>query len=318
MRKIGIEHEFFIQRLDGDIPSSTDLKLFFEKLKKYNFREYAPKENTTLSKDYEDGYVAINNDFCTHILEIAFPPVFDLEKSKDMFLDVFNIVEKCLSDSRLKKISDSYINIEDEKIKFVYNSRFTFFKNKKKVKTENYEQYPTAKIVSTQYDIDVLDENKTFKNLSKFYSFEYLLTYLNIDNNTCKRHLIWKESFDNSYFYNGFININVDSYKEYKNKFDSYKVARDYSYISPRSNKRIEFRGSSSLNTVDEIIFFGILRQRIMDIVESGVDIPFVSKNEFYELCMSKKANVKIIYELITFLPCELLSCSVFNLKKAV
>lgn len=310
MRKVGIEHEFFVLSKQDAVPSKSMILKLFNLLRAYGFNEYIKKDNLTLSKDYCGGYVAISNDFCTHILEIAFPPVEELSEFEKMFKEVITVVDECLCKSDLYRLKASYLEVPDNEIIFVENSRFDFFNSRKSKKNKYYEQFPTTKIVSTQFDFNVNNSHIIYKNLNKLYSFEYFLTVFNNDKHCRLRHLIWRDSFEKEYFYNGFIDLDVLSYDDYLRKFNMHETVRDYSYVSPRNENRIEFRSSPSCNEINQILYFAKLRNCIIDIIEIGEEIPTVTSKEFFDYCEFKIVNHKKLNRLIAILEKYFVSCT--------
>ena len=90
----GIEQEHFLFR-DGHCPSAEDITALFDILLKQGFDPLASNTNGQLlsvALKTPFGGLALKNDFCTHILEAAFPPL----QSPAHFRELYNTLKEHL------------------------------------------------------------------------------------------------------------------------------------------------------------------------------------------------------------------------------
>lgn len=313
MRKIGIEHEFFILDTRDRVPDKHVLTHFFHVLGRKGFKAFNPEKPFVLSRDVGEGYIAVSNDFCSHILEIAFPPVVDLVASEEMFLSVLEEIESCLSICGLSIKKGAYLSVEDRDLEFVQNEKFDWFNNRKFPQETYSERYPTAKIASTQFDIDILNADAFFNNLKYAYSFEYLLAHFyraQSDKSRINRALVWRDSFQSEYLLHGYSLLeDVSSFEDYtKIKKTLPNLLRDYSFIAPRSEQRVEFRGSCSQESLRKIISLAQIRLIIVEMLENMdcQHLPIVTSQEFYSFCESGESNseklTRLLDSIITYI----------------
>lgn len=292
MRKIGIEHEFFILK-DGLPPSIQDINNLMLKLKSQGFYNFNEKEDPLkVSKEVESGYIAVNNDFCTHILEIAFPPQSNIEKLFQILNEHYELIKKSLNELGMTIQPGGLIELSPEQIIFLPHKKLEWMKQRVVPNKSYSHRFLTSKICATQIHIETFKIDTLMQRLDDLYSIEILtpLFYTNSKTNNahCVRPLMWRDSFPDEYVFNGFLSEQFNSYQAYHNRFlEIPDCKRDYSLIAPRTNTRIEFRGGCSQPNIESLIELAIFKFLTVELIENNLVIFFnkVNKNDYYHTC---------------------------------
>src|SRR5262245_42637338 len=93
-RRFGVEQEQFILHDDGTPPSHGDMDEFYALLREQG---HAPTAHDAagrilaVERATQWGALVVANDGFTHILEVAFPPLRDLNLFRQLYLEEFSL-----------------------------------------------------------------------------------------------------------------------------------------------------------------------------------------------------------------------------------
>lgn len=297
----GIEQEHFIFR-DGKSPTLQEIFLFFNALKKEGFSEHVTDSNgrpLSVALGTSHGQVIIKNDFCTHILEIAFPPLNSVLVFERLYKEVVGRIGDSLSTVGCNiKYGGSLDHVPIETV-LVPNDN-----NHNKARLEHLLNRPlpnrrytdrkfNAAISATQIHLNVFDRS-FYKIMPSLYSFEYLFPLLFSNSKTfigysahCVRPLIYRDNFSPSYKACAFpdpVPNTEASYDKMLSKSEHF--IRDYTFIAPRTNGTVEYRSGCSQNESGDIVNMLALRVATYYAAENGKR-PYSrqSKEVFYQVC---------------------------------
>lgn len=297
-RPFGVEHEFFIFGENEEPPTVVQTELLFRILHSKGFTPN-PKTNSLLTahKDSKEGFVSIKNDFCTHILEVAFPPFTKKEEFSGMFESTMQIIDETLRELGLARRKNSILNTPPLNQTIISCPRGTWMLNREVPEKKYAEKLLTTKLVSTQIHIQYQAE-KALNHFQNLFSLDYLAPLLlsnsksEITGEHCIRPLVWRDSFPDSYNLFAFPKMIPSTREEYQAQKDhSNDFQRDYSFIVPREIGTIEFRSMCSqpdLERVLEGIALRLGQLRMSEVRKSNQIHNFENmRDHFYQACES-------------------------------
>lgn len=101
----GVEQECFVFNAAGGVPANADIDAFYQRLQACGFwpSHWHSESGQVLaaSKSTDSGQLRVSNDFATHLVEVAFPPLEDLTYFKEAYEEAFSQVAGCLDASEL-------------------------------------------------------------------------------------------------------------------------------------------------------------------------------------------------------------------------
>jgi len=269
---IGLEQEHFIFSKERLAPSLDQIKGVFEGLLGSGF--IARKVDTdgrplTVNQDLGAGYVSVKNDYATHIIEAAFPPISTPSELKSLYEDTWGRIRFEAKKNGLFIENGALISTQPPNFELISNVRSSQFLNRNVPDgiPGFSNKYLPSLVCSTQLHLNILDE-KFYSELPLYYSFEFLVPLLFSNSKTasprqahCMRLLLWQQYFEPDY--KAFaIPLSIPrNHLEYQNFLESSQnFVRDYCYIAPRTFDTVEFRAACSQDNIDKILQLSALR----------------------------------------------------------
>lgn len=296
---IGIEHEFFIFQ-NGQAPSLPTMHAFYQRLCANGYSASKEKAGFILEvrKNLKTGYVAINNDFCTHILEIAMPPLVTASEVSQMFDEVMADITLALKEQGISIFYDSTLPDVNFQMELVPHERREWYKNRRAQSISRlWHPYPTTLMTSTQVHLNILDGD-FYQKLPQFYQLEYLYPLFFSNSRCilknqfhCARPIIWQQNKPlqyNAWAFPGNIPMTRESYQKMLDQIEYF--SRDFSFISPRSFGTAEFRSACSQKDLSSILELVALRLAVVQLLFKSHDYadarPLVDAQEnFFSVC---------------------------------
>ena len=303
----GIEQERFIFHENGTAPTLDEIKSVFENLISNGFiarkLDYDGRP-LAVNQDSEFGYLSIKNDFATHIVEAAFPPISD---SVDLMIymdKTWLAISRAASTVGLRIQEGALISQLPPRFQLVPHERREWLPNRvvPKVPSFYWHKYFNVLMCSTQVHLNILDR-KFYTYLPAFYSHEYLVPLLFSNSPVngklkahCARPLIWRDSFDNNYQAFAIpkdLPTTPEQYDLFLKRSSDFQ--RDYTFIAPRSFGSAEFRTACAQDTLDQIMQVAVLRMAIV-IAASVGKLPIISgaRDYFYEVCQNGTSSKEV------------------------
>lgn len=309
--KFGIEQEHFIFK-NGKAPEKDEMHMFFYKLNKYGFKtsEINSENNIgTVIKETKNGSVFIKNDFCTHILEIVFPPLENVSDFLSIYDETLSIIQAVLTELGIEIHYGGCLSSLPEKINLYAPNSHTSLRqelliNRQLTLHTLAHPYFFAAMCSTQVHLNIFKSN-LYTCLPRLYAYDYIaiLLFSNSKNFNgflahCVRPLLYKYNFQNDYLVNGYPEKIPASFAEYENMLATAKnLIKDYSLIIPREKfGTIEFRSNCSQNSVNEIISLIALRIALVRVAEKyEPDNQINYRFHYYKICESHSIPIELL-----------------------
>ncbi|MBF0207930.1 MAG: hypothetical protein HQK53_13710 [Oligoflexia bacterium] len=314
----GVEVEYLIgDAIVNDKLMKRDqyLRLITE-LEKHGFKNRGlGDQQYRVSKDIENGFIAIKPDFAFHILELAFPPFNSIETFSKILNETTWLIDSILQQQNLTRINSFIINpnLIDEDKSFVNQERLDgYISIIKEIKKRDHLEFSEPlfpaciaaihihlnassevdlRLIPFMYEMEPIIINK----FNKFINYNTRYFGNNI------RALIYNHTFGKNYFLSGFpskIPRDLKSYTELYNNSDPifpkdpFFPVRDYSFIRPTTFNTMEFR---SLDTIlDNSKILHAIAWRILQLAYSvtrGRRDNRIKKDSFL-LCQSEVTKV--------------------------
>ncbi|MBL0941238.1 MAG: hypothetical protein IBJ00_00680 [Alphaproteobacteria bacterium] len=307
----GLEQEHFIFK-DGVPPTKKDVEDFFILLNNYGYLVQVRNEEGkigAIAKNTKYGLITIKNDFCTHILEVAFPPLQNLLNLEILYVETWNLISSQLRrlgikihyGGVLKELPNNTILYTPDQSAALRQSRLI----QREVPSLKYSEVKFfAVICATQIHLNV-HESQLYIYLDRLYSFEYLIPLLFSTSKIflnhhahCVRPLIYRDSFKSCYQAFAYPYIIPDSREKYNGMIkSSVSYLKDYSFIVPRRDLgTIEFRTACAQTDVKRIIELIVLRYAIFLIAQNfRSHSSTCSSFLFYKVCENGHINSSIL-----------------------
>ncbi len=296
--KVGIEQEHFVFHKSGRPPNLLETANFFKSLHALGYSPrpgHGTNEGLNANLDFSDGYISIKNDFCTHLVEVAFPPTNEPEKLLQLYEKTWAQIKASLKSLDLLIHYGAVIDpVPAEDLVLVPHPRSDWMPNRPSPenKTGLYHRYFNTLMAATQVHLNIWDED-SFRVLPQLYKLDYLtsLVFSNSKNfsNTayhCVRPLIWRDNFSPKYWAFAIPEPIPTSIYEYQNRIAQCPdFQKDYTFISPRKHQTFEFRSGCSQNTGQDVLTLSALRIGVAQACLLGQPITGCTANEFYKVC---------------------------------
>jgi len=303
---IGIEQEHFIFK-GSEAPCLEDIKTVFAELcdGEYHVRA-SDSDNRPLAVNHDmaGGYIAIKNDFCTHILEVSLPPLKSVVTLSNIYNDTWGMLDAVLKKHGIHRKLGGSLSSLPENWETVPSKRLEWFKSRSTSKPtpEYWHRDFGAFICSTQIHLNVLDEN-FYEFLPKLYSFEYLTPLLfsnshefNAKNAHCVRPLVYRDNYPSSYIANAYPKKIPSCKKQYEQMISSTKdFIRDYTFIAPRRFGSIEFRAACSQDDFSQIMELAALKVAGFVAASASEHTHRTQMEQFYDVCRSGEVDQAIL-----------------------
>jgi hypothetical protein len=287
---VGIEEEVFVLR--GGIPAPLkEVRSIFHDILSQGFHTaHSDGQGLPVQVNLElrNGYVAVKNDYCSHILEIAFPPENDPTQFAAIYEDVWSTVSNAAKSRGFELVRKGYLPLEP--VELLYTERTDWFVNRTLGQKPYADRHFGSKICAAQTHFNILSDS-FYSSLSRLYSLEYLFPLAFSSSATvhdgrkvrCIRPLIYRDNFPENY---GPVGVPLEiptSAKEYADFLakSSHQVKRDYTFIAPRPFGSVEFRSACVQPNLDKLLEVVALRAASIEICTNEIGR---SKNDSYEL----------------------------------
>ena len=266
-RLFGVEHEQFLLREDGAPPTHGDMDALCGSLEGRGYRAGARDSQGRILaalRATSFGNVVVTNDTCTHVLEVAFPPLEDLELFREMYRAELAQIDAVLGELGLVIHAGGAMDPPREvlwrpKANDPDGSRIRAILNRPVLDHPLFQPALPACIAATQVSLNVPAVD-AIRRLHRYYEFEPLVPLLfgnspefNGVRGRCVRPLAWMANFPPTYCLLGVPDPIPSSLPEY-NQMRLASQCRDYSFVAIRSADRLEFRSACSQNSIDDIL----------------------------------------------------------------
>jgi hypothetical protein len=288
---VGVEIEYFIAHTYSDgsfkLATKNEYLAVMEHLKKnfgYKDRNLANQPGR-VSKDTEQGFIAIKPDFAWHILEISLPPRKNLEALNEILDQTIFEVDCCLKNVNLARLNLSCLPDVPEGPELVDLDRLKGHIDSLKAHNSgsiySVPIFP-ALIAATHVHLNVLNE-QTYQLLPALYAqecsartqFSRVQTFRGQKSNK-HREKFYQTSLGSDYQLCDIPSPIPTSITDYCALFnnsakifpnDKFFGARDLTAIRPTRYGTLEFRSSCSFYETDKIM--DIVRYRVKTFIEA-------------------------------------------------
>ena len=92
-RAFGVEQEHFVFHADGSPPTHSDTDELWRSIERFGYRPGGIGLNgqvLSVERDTSWGPLVVTNDSCTHIVEVAFPKMYDLCAFTDLYVETWS------------------------------------------------------------------------------------------------------------------------------------------------------------------------------------------------------------------------------------
>jgi hypothetical protein len=306
----GVETEHFIQR--GETPASgEDLADFFHALPQDKFDVAKAGGDTSplfAAARSALGPCEIKPDYCSHILELAFPPLSSLCLFRELWEEYWGIVISTLARVGLHVRQGSVLPEVSNDIDFCHPrhapERLEQFNQRTFVSRGPLSsRYCFAVMASTQVHLNLLDET-FYSTLPFYYSMEYLYPLLFSNgrefqgqNAYCVRPLVLRDSLPHEYQAVNVPPVIPRSIQEYGAMLQTGKgLYRDYSSVTPSRYGTVEFRSACSWDQVDRIMEIIALRIAVAAAAsQQNAILPRDARQNFYNVCEIGQCDSEIL-----------------------
>lgn len=309
--KFGVEQEHFILK-NGKPPQHTDIEDLFNLLRQNGFYPICINGDGkigTIAKETTHGTLSIKNDFCTHILEVAFPPLSNLNDFICYYEENFETIKAALFSLGMNIEYGGILHtLPNEVILYAPNQATTIRQQRlvnRYVEPKRFSEVKFfAAICATQIHVE-MPTNDLYNYLPQLYAYDYLapLFFSNskLFNNQrahCVRPLIYRDSFDLSYRTYGFPSFIPKSQSDYENFIkNSTGFIKDYCLIIPREDLgTIEFRSACAQNSIATILELIVLRILVTYAARYAYqEEPQNIQEQFYKVCETGLISPEIL-----------------------
>lgn len=316
--RFGVEHEFFVLAKDNSPPELSQMHDYFVRIAEANHGKTSYRHNIASSVLIPTtfGNLEIKNDYCTHILEFAFPPVIQPSDFITLFADIENQTRHLFDVLGLTVVPGGVIEIPREF--HICPSHDDSGQRTKQVLSRALPHKPLANlnfnaaIAATQIHLDLFDE-KIYGCLPILYDLEYIIPLCFSESTNlfgcaahCIRPLVYFDNFEDAYLANA-VPISIPHSKaEYERLLGKTKgFIRDYSFIAPTAYRTIEFRTGCSqkdVNHILEMVAFRVVA--LMACLNKSPVSSGNSRKHFIDVCISGNAPESFkadLNRLVTF-----------------
>lgn len=284
----------------------------------------------SIQRPSEYGPVVVSNDSCTHIIEVSFPKMDSLNAFAELYCETWQTLEQHLSELELEiylgssiddcapqnRTSNSNLQTSDSidlnDVKTINwrpkesepeGARLKKFLQRPHLNSPLFTPSFPACFTSTHINFD-LDAAEAIRRLPGLYAhetdvprrFSQCKTFQQVQGQ-CVRLWAWLENYHLPYPMLGIPDrwpMSIEDYKVLCSQCDG----RDYSFVSIRDARRVEFRSACSQPTVDDVL--ELIRFR-WESYRSAMDQPSLDldtiRAEFVEACRTSRGSLSSEYE---------------------
>jgi len=308
----GVEQEHFIFR-DGLPPSRSDVESLFLHLSRFG---YVAKHDATGSlrgaaKKTRFGSVAVMPDFCTHILELVFPPLRSFDEFYVLYEQSLGEVQAALTALGMSIVYGGSLPNVPVSSEIFYSSpaaqdRGALFVDRILPSAPFANRLFFAAMAATQVHIATVD--RPAQLLPVLYRFEYLIPLMFCTESIfagrralCARSLMYRDGFDERFWPAAYPAPVARSIAEYDRLLaSSTPQLKDYSLIALRKHG-LEFRSACSQETVGRII--ELVAMRFLMLASANTPSAGASnRREYYELCERGDRDEAMVDDLLSVL----------------
>ncbi|MHB0939416.1 MAG: hypothetical protein ACYC6A_23730 [Armatimonadota bacterium] len=322
----GIEQEQFIFHLDGTPPSREETIAVFETLAT---RGMTPKayhqsgELLAVKREMPGGPLVMKNDFCSHIFEIAFPPVRSVDEFTEIYHEAEVLATEVLAGFGLRvRPGGSLAAMPEEIVLRASDSddvqkRMDHYDSRPLPKRPFSHRFFFAGMCSIHCHLNILDD-ALYSRLPAMYSVEYLVPLLYSESPVfngrrahCVRPLMYRDGFCLAYRASAIPDPIPTTRTAYRAFIaGSQGFIRDYTFIAPSWRGTVEFRTACVQPSLDELIEVLALRVALVLGVSRGYwhERPNLHAL-FWNACLTGTAPQAVLdkdYAMLTRLQAEL------------
>jgi hypothetical protein len=286
----GVEQEHFVFHPGKRPPSHRTTELLWDLLIANS--GFSPRSTTSsgmrlsIERDSQYGPIVISNDSCTHIIEVAFPKMDSIDAFAELYQTTWQTLEEHLRELELEIYLGSSIDdcwpqnsafVKDENCSNTIDlddvsvinwrpkesepegTRLKKFLQRQRLEDPLFTQSFPACFTSTHINFD-LDAEEVIRRLPGLYAHEVdvpkRFTQCKVFRGVkgqCVRLLAWLANYHRPYPMLGIPDRLPISLAEY-NELCSQCDGRDYSFVSIRDARRVEFRSACSQPTVYDVL----------------------------------------------------------------
>jgi hypothetical protein len=313
MLSFGIEQEHFFFASNGGVPERSQLRAFIDAVK-HTASSQSLRSNSLdlLAIDLITplGPVRVKTDFCTHIIEVVFPPLRELNAFELLYENVFDAIHRAAEQTDLEvRLGGSLDSLPADTILEVGESdqdgkRLRALLGRKMPKTTYAVPMFQAGICATQVHLNILDDS-FYDMLPLLYAYEYLIPLLFSNSKSflgqsahCVRPLVYRDNFDNDYLAHAYPVKIPTTRGDYESLLtNSQPFIRDYSFICPSKHGTVEFRTGCSQNTSIAVCELIALRIAIYLAAQQRIAVHAYDRRRetFYNVCEKRNVESQII-----------------------
>jgi len=272
----GIEQEQFIFHADGTPPSREEIIAVFETLAARGMAPKAYDEEGTLiavKRETPHGPLVMKNDFCSHIFEIAFPPVRSVAEFTAVYREAEALVREVMDEFGISVHPGGSLPAMPPEIVLRASDsddvqkRMDLYDDRPLPRRPFSHRFFFAGMCSIHCHLNVLDD-ALYPRLPAMYSVEYLVPLLYSESPVfngrrahCTRPLMYRDGFCLAYRATAIpdpIPTTPAAYCEFL--AGSRRFIRDYTFIAPSWRGTVEFRSACNQPSLKEIIEILALR----------------------------------------------------------
>jgi hypothetical protein len=263
----GVEQEDFILRADGAAPDHADIDRLYRILCGHVFHAAAASPTgvvLAIARTTPWGQVVVANDTFTNVLEVAFPPLDDLEVFCGLFLETYGQLHEALTRCGLEMKPGGAMDPGGTlharpKGDDPDGSRLRDILARPTLSHPLFRRELPACVAATQVSLGV-PHTEAVNRLPWYYHCEPLVPLLfgnspefNGVRGRCMRPLAWMANFAADHPLLGMPTVIPCSLEQYAQARRDAAV-RDYSFVSLRAPGRVEFRSACSQDSLTEIV----------------------------------------------------------------
>lgn len=296
----GIEQEHFLLKA-GDVPTADDIVTLFIRLAKRGLGSYVqPTDGTAgmVVRKMALGQLEIKTDGCTHVLEVAFPPLCHPAELLALYEETWGSIREEIIPLGLTLIEGGCLPNElGNYQKFPVSAEAQSRQQRLMMRPMPQKQFSVALLstvmAATHVHLPTTDTSD-YALLPFLYSYEYLVPLLFSRSHEfrghqaqCVRALMYRDSFADSYAATAFPTRIPNSPESHQALVDaSESFVRDYSFIVPRSFGTLEFRTACAQPSAEEALQLTALYMSIWQLAQGRqLSAVLAPRDHFYRVC---------------------------------
>lgn len=295
-RLFGVEHEVFISS-NGVPEISTIERLWKEAVSRGGIPIAPGNEVLGVGFQTDFGLATVHNDFCTHIIEIAFPPVETDSEFELLADDLWRRLDPCLRAAGITVVPGATLpqvprgTILRPSLSDPTGGRLRAILGRRRSDSAYSDQMVFAAMVSTQINLDVDDALKVlpgaFGMLGVIAEAFCRPGVFNGSPAWRLRPLMYRDLLTAEYIGLPYP-ISVTRPRDYYSPFESTEFIRDYGFIAPRAADVVEFRIADSQDSSRSIVELVSLCRAVTKAAPARGRHEDDTPQAFYDHCLSR------------------------------